>query len=190
MTKYISVLSSKQSENFEAIKEYFKDKDTETIQTDSIIEASDADLCIVDEFHGHLKPEILECTRFIKIHYSLLPAFDSNTPVEDAFEAGVKISGVTINYINEDGTNGRIIAQYPVFLDYTTTLDEFRQECCNVSQKLAPFAAESVLNDVIFNFGMLLNPQGGCNACKDGTDGCSGCRSKKQPIILKSMLKK
>lgn len=178
MTKYISVLSSKQSENFEAIKEYFKDKDTEVIQTNSILEASDADLCIVDEFYGHLKPEILECTQFIKIHYSLLPAFDTQRPVEDAFEAGVKVSGVTVNYINNDGTNGKIIAQYPVFVDYTTTLEEFRQECYNVSKKLVPFAAKSVLDDVIFNFGMLLNPNSQNNSCNCENGGCKGCLDK------------
>lgn len=116
-----------------------------------------------------MSKEILECTNFIKVHYSLLPAFDTQNPIEDAFNSGVKISGVTINYINEDFSNGKIIAQYPVFIDYMTTLQEFKDEIYKVSQKLAPFVLESILDDKVFCFDMLLKPQSGCS-------GCGGCK--------------
>lgn len=171
MTKSIAVLSSGKSPNAEAVKEYFKDKDVEIIETDSLFEAAECDLCVTDGFKGHTKNEILECTQFLNIHYSLLPAFDCENPIKAAFEAGVKVSGVTFHYLNDDEKNkngGKIIAQYPVFIDYTTTLEELEEEMHKLSQKLAPFVIESILDDVIFNFGMLLNPHdcGGCGGCK------------------------
>lgn len=176
MTKTLAVLSSSKSKNFLAIKEYFKDKDVEVFETDNLLEASESDLCVIDEYKGHLKGEILECTRFIKIHPSLLPSFACQNPIEKAFEYGVKVSGVTINYIKEDGTDGKIIAQYPVFIDTLTTFDEFKQEIEKVSQKLSPFVIESVLEDVVFSFDMLLKPQNCEKGCKNGgSNGCSGC---------------
>lgn len=176
MTKTIAVLSSSKSKNFPAIKEYFKDKDVEVYETENLLEAAESDLCVLDGFKGHLKSEVLECTRFIKIHPSLLPSFACENAIEKAFEYGVKVSGVTVNYIKEDGTDGKIIAQYPVFIDSLTTFDEFEQEIEKVSQKLSPFVIASVLDDVIFSFDMLLKPQNCENGCKNsGQDGCSGC---------------
>lgn len=173
MTKTIAVLCSEKSKILASLKEYFKDKNTEVFETDSALEAADAELCVVEEFKGHLKSEILELTTFLKVHPSLLPAFDCENPIEEAFKYGVKISGVTVNYINNDGSNGKIIAQYPVFVDVMTTLEEFEQEIFKVEEKLVPFVVESVLNNVVFSFDMLLKPDtctgGGC----DG--GCGGC---------------
>lgn len=171
MTKTIALLSTGKSPNAEAIKEYFKDKAVEILETDSLFDASECDLCVTDGFKGHIKNEILECTQFVNIHYSLLPAFDCDNPIKEAFNAGVKVSGVTFRFLNNNEVNkngGKILAQYPVFIDYTTTLEEFEEEMYKVSQKLAPFVLESVSDDVIFNFGMLLNPHdcGGCGGCK------------------------
>lgn len=170
MTKKIAVLSSQKSKVFDTILNYFKDKDVEVFETDSVLEAVESDLCVLDGYKGHLKSELFECTDFIRIHPSLLPAFDCDNAVEEAFKFGVKVSGVTINYVKENGENGRIIAQYPVFADVSTTLEEFEEEILKTSQKLAPFVIESILNDVIFSFDMLLKPKSSC----DG--GCSGCK--------------
>ena len=194
MPKKIAVLSSGESKNYNALKEYFKDKETEVIETSSLLEAAESDLCVVDGFEGHIKQEILECSDFVKIHPSLLPAFDCKNAVEEAFGYGVKVSGVTICRINEDGTNGKILAQYPVFIDFLTTLEEYREEIDNVSQKLAPVVIESVLKDVVFSFDMLLKPDscvgncgenhgenhgGSCGESCGGGGSCSGCHEKK-----------
>ncbi len=46
----------------------------------------------------------------LKIHYSLLPAFQTDDPVRDAILTGVKVTGITITL--ED----KIVAQYPILL--------------------------------------------------------------------------
>src|SRR5690625_4104664 len=52
--------------------------------------------------------------KIINIHPSLLPAFPGKHAVEQALEAGVKVSGVTIHYVDEGIDTGPIIAQEPV----------------------------------------------------------------------------
>ena len=109
----------------------------------------------------------------MNIHYSLLPAFDCRNPVEEAFKAGVKVTGVTLSLLDDDGTKGRIIAQYPVFVDFFTTIDELEDELGKVVQKLAPFVAKSVLEDKVFSYAELLSNQGGCSGSCSGGCSCS-----------------
>ncbi len=49
--------------------------------------------------------------RTINIHPSLLPAFPGIDAIGQAFEAGVKTTGVTVHYIDEGIDTGPIIAQ-------------------------------------------------------------------------------
>lgn len=49
--------------------------------------------------------------RIINIHPSLLPAFKGAHAIEDAFNYGVKVFGVTIHYVNAALDGGEIIAQ-------------------------------------------------------------------------------
>lgn len=49
--------------------------------------------------------------RIINIHPSLLPAFRGAHAIEQAFEYGVKVFGVTIHYVDASLDGGRILAQ-------------------------------------------------------------------------------
>lgn len=52
--------------------------------------------------------------KIVNIHPSLLPAFPGKDAVGQALAAGVKITGVTIHYVDEGMDTGPIIAQEPV----------------------------------------------------------------------------
>lgn len=52
--------------------------------------------------------------KILNVHPSLLPSFPGKQAVEQALEAGVKVSGVTIHYVDEGVDTGPIIAQEPV----------------------------------------------------------------------------
>ena len=95
MQKQIAVLSQKEKNITLSLKKYFENKNVDVYTTDSPLKAMDSDLCIVDEFYGHISNNILEESIFIKLHNSLLPAFDCENPIEKAFKAGVKVSGIT-----------------------------------------------------------------------------------------------
>lgn len=57
--------------------------------------------------------------RIVNIHPSLLPAFPGRDAVRQALAAGVKITGVTVHFVDEFVDHGPIIAQQavPVFVD-------------------------------------------------------------------------
>lgn len=50
----------------------------------------------------------------VNIHPSLLPAFPGKDAVGQALNAGVKITGVTVHYVDEGMDTGPIIAQEPI----------------------------------------------------------------------------
>lgn len=193
--KKIAVLGSGNGSNFEAIAKYFKDKDVEITCISDIEDAlilkraekagiknlylpyekneeffkeNQFDLGVLAGYMRILNKETLAHCNFINIHPSLLPAFAGKKAIERAFKAGVKVSGVTIHNVVEKADEGKIIAQYPVFIDITTTLEDFEEEIHSVEHKLYPFVIETVLNDVLFSFDMLLKPDscGGCGGCK------------------------
>ena len=52
--------------------------------------------------------------RIINVHPTLLPAFPGAHPVTDTLAYGVKITGVTVHFVDEDVDSGPIIAQSAV----------------------------------------------------------------------------
>lgn len=113
--------------------------------------------------------------KVINIHPSLLPAFKgSKNAIQDAFLAGVKVSGVTIHWVTSDVDGGKIIAQYPVFITNETHFDEFEEEIHTLEHQLYPVVIESILNDKVFDFVDLMKSscKGGCGGDNDGCKGC------------------
>lgn len=49
--------------------------------------------------------------KIINIHPSLLPSFKGANGILDAYEYGVKVTGVTVHYVNSELDGGKIIAQ-------------------------------------------------------------------------------
>lgn len=52
--------------------------------------------------------------KIVNVHPSLLPSFPGLDAVGQAVDAGVKVSGVTIHYVDDGMDTGEIIAQEPV----------------------------------------------------------------------------
>ena len=63
-----------------------------------------------------LSPEFIRAfpKRIVNIHPSLLPAFRGLDAQRQAFEHGVKITGCTVHFVDEELDNGPIIAQRSV----------------------------------------------------------------------------
>ena len=66
--------------------------------------------------------------RMVNIHPSLLPSFPGATAIKDAFDYGVKVSGVTIHWVDSGIDTGKIISQKAVYLDCNDTLESFSQK--------------------------------------------------------------
>ena len=71
------------------------------------------DLIVLAGFMRILSAEFVRAfrNRIINIHPSLLPSFKGEHGIKDAFDYGVKITGVTVHFVDEKMDHGPIILQ-------------------------------------------------------------------------------
>jgi len=62
--------------------------------------------------------------RIVNVHPSLLPQFPGLRAIEQALEAGVETTGVTVHVVDEGLDSGPILAQAPVPVEPRATLEE------------------------------------------------------------------
>lgn len=89
------------------------------------VEASGAKGVVLAGFMRILGPAFVDRfpNRILNIHPSLLPAFPGARAVEHALEHGVKVSGVTVHFVDEKVDNGPIVAQVPVEVNPDDTVE-------------------------------------------------------------------
>lgn len=78
--------------------------------------------------------------RILNIHPSLLPSFKGAHAIKDAFECGVKVTGVTVHFANRELDAGPVILQVSVGIEEEDTLDILEEKIHAVEHKLYPEA--------------------------------------------------
>ena len=81
--------------------------------------------------------------KMINIHPSLLPAFPGAHAQEDAFEAGVKVSGYTIHFVDDSLDGGPVILQEEVDVGDCGTADELAQKILEREHEGLPKVVDS-----------------------------------------------
>lgn len=76
--------------------------------------------------------------RIVNIHPSLLPAFPGKDAIGQALAARVKVSGVTIHFVDEGMDTGPIIAQQAVSIEDCETRESLQRKIQAVEHKLYP----------------------------------------------------
>lgn len=76
--------------------------------------------------------------RVLNLHPALLPSFKGAHAIADAFNAGVKVTGVTVHFANEDYDKGPIVAQEPVRVLEDDTVDVLESRIHDVEHELYP----------------------------------------------------
>ena len=78
-----------------------------------VLEGADVELIVLAGFMKLFQPPFVRKyrNRIINIHPSLLPAFPGAHPVADTLRYCVKVTGVTVHFVDEDVDTGPIIAQ-------------------------------------------------------------------------------
>lgn len=172
--KKIAVFGSGNGSNFEAIVKYFqgKNKDIEFIcvsdkknayileraknldiksyhilfnDTLEFLKENHFDLVVLAGYMRILPKEVVEFTKIINIHPSLLPDFKGKDAIKKAYESGVKTTGVTVHYVNEEVDSGDIIAQNTVVIENKMTLEQLEEEIHRVEHNLYPKIIENLL---------------------------------------------
>lgn len=86
----------------------------------------DVDYVAMAGYMRKVTPVLLDAypNRVVNLHPALLPAHRGAHAIQDAFEAGDKVTGITIHFANEEYDKGPIIFQHEVPVLPDDTLDD------------------------------------------------------------------
>ena len=76
--------------------------------------------------------------RVVNLHPALLPSFVGAHAIQDAFDAGVKVTGVTVHFANAEYDKGPIIAQQAVPVLEGDTVDDLEARIHAAEHQLYP----------------------------------------------------
>ncbi len=82
--------------------------------------------------------------RILNIHPSLLPSFKGTEGIRDAFEYGVKLTGVTVHFVDEELDHGPIILQAPVKVEEQDSPGSLEEKIHRLEHKLYPQAIKLI----------------------------------------------
>ena len=82
--------------------------------------------------------------RVVNLHPALLPSFKGAHGIQDAFDAGVKYTGVTVHFANAEYDKGPIIAQEPVAVLESDTVEALEERIHTVEHRLYPATAQLI----------------------------------------------
>lgn len=111
------------------------------------LQRADADFIILAGYMRLIGATLLHAYegKIVNIHPSLLPSFKGLDAIGQAFDAGVKITGVTIHYVDEGMDTGRIIAQEAVKVEDTYGRDDLQRAIQAVEHRLYPTTIQTLL---------------------------------------------
>lgn len=100
------------------------------------------DLIVLAGFMRLLSAEFIRKYRgrILNIHPSLLPAFKGARAIKDAFEYGIKVTGVTVHFVDEETDHGPIILQEPLEIKAGWGLKELEKNIHGLEHKIYPRA--------------------------------------------------
>lgn len=76
--------------------------------------------------------------RVVNLHPALLPSFRGAHAIADAYERGVKVTGVTVHFANEEYDKGPIIAQRALPVEEGWSVDELEAHIHEIEHELYP----------------------------------------------------
>lgn len=98
------------------------------------------DLVVLAGYMRLLTPVLVSpyAGRMLNIHPSLLPAFPGTDAIGQAWNYGVKVTGVTVHLVDEGMDTGTIVAQEAVAVEPGEDIDSLTARIHQVEQRLYP----------------------------------------------------
>ena len=82
--------------------------------------------------------------RVVNVHPSLLPSFPGVRAIEQAREYGVKVTGVTVHFVDEGVDSGPIVLQEALDLTYSRDVEEIEARIHEIEHRLLPRAVKLI----------------------------------------------
>ena len=94
----------------------YPDREARDLAIAEWLRGRDVDLVVLAGYMQLLSPEFVRrfADRIVNVHPALLPSFPGLDAIGQALEHGVKVTGVTVHFVDEGVDTGPIVAQQPV----------------------------------------------------------------------------
>ena len=122
----------------------FKDRESFDRVVVAILKREKIDFVVLAGFMRILSPYFIKTfpNKILNIHPSLLPAFKGARAIQDAFDYGVKATGVTVHFVDEEVDHGAVILQEAVPVSAQDTLDSLEAKIHKVEHRIYPKAID------------------------------------------------
>ncbi len=121
-----------------------KDIYADPLMADEVIAAElkmhDVDYVIMAGYMRMVHAPILASfpNRVVNLHPALLPSFKGAHAIQDAYDYGVKVTGVTVHFADDKYDCGPIIAQQALVVEEGWTVDELEEHIHAIEHQLYP----------------------------------------------------
>ncbi|WP_027410394.1 phosphoribosylglycinamide formyltransferase [Anoxybacteroides tepidamans] len=114
------------------------------------LRAKEVDFIVLAGYMRLIGPTLLAAYegRIVNIHPSLLPAFPGKDAIGQAYRAGVKVTGVTVHYVDEGMDTGPIIAQRAIPIHDGESLEELEMRIHQLEHQLYPEVLKTLLEQL------------------------------------------
>lgn len=115
------------------------------------LDESDVELVVLAGYMQLLSGSFIRrfANRIINVHPALLPAFPGLDAIGQAIAHGVRVTGVTVHFVDEGVDTGAILMQSPVELTYTRPVAELIDRIHRVEHELLPRAIELIASGAV-----------------------------------------
>lgn len=124
----------------------YPDRETRDLAMADWLEARGAELVVLAGYMQLLSAGFLARfpQRVINVHPALLPSFPGLDAIGQAYRHGVRVSGVTVHFVDAGMDTGPIVLQEPIELAYTRPVEEFEAQVHATEHELLPRAIELI----------------------------------------------
>lgn len=131
------------------VVEWTGDRDSFTDAVVDAVKEAGAEALVLAGFMRILGPAAIEAfpNRIVNTHPALLPSFPGAHAIDETLAAGVKVTGVTVHFVDEGVDTGPIIAQQAVPVYPHDTADALRERIQAVEHMLLPDVVKALAND-------------------------------------------
>ncbi len=113
------------------------------------LEGTGAELIVLAGYMQLLSPEFVKRfpNRIVNVHPALLPSFPGLDAIGQALEHGVKVTGVTVHFVDEGVDSGPIILQRAIPVPPSRDRDELEDAIHRTEHVLLPEAIRMIASD-------------------------------------------
>lgn len=127
-------------DSFTLSKEFYKENDDPDEFIARMFRERGCEYIIMAGYMRMVHASLLDAfpNRVVNLHPALLPSFRGAHAIQDAFDRGVKVTGVTVHFANEEYDKGPIIAQRALAVEEGWDVDTLEAHIHEIEHELYP----------------------------------------------------